>query len=140
MLEMKLQDNELKVWVAPTVFDRRPLAEGDLHKDRYKAPGGRESLVIHPALVFGPDLAVARAPKAEKPGSSHILVSRGEEPSLRQLELERIPVKLSKRKEINQRIIEVSNAISPENSAPPAFFVAQDPNSAMATTAGINVT
>jgi hypothetical protein len=67
-------------------------------------------------VIFGGNLEIARAPNPEKPGSSLVLVTRGE--SIDLPEPERIPVERSKKKR-NQGILEVSEDVSPKNSVAP---------------------
>jgi hypothetical protein len=79
-------------------------------------------------VVFGKDLAIARAPNSENPGGSLLPVSRGEEVDLLNPELEVLPVKLSEQKKMNQRILEISDAIDPRNSSTPEALIGQGPN------------
>jgi hypothetical protein len=59
VIEMKVLDNELRIWIAPGILTTEGLtllAEAAIPKDRYIAPGGIEALVVPPTLDSIADL------------------------------------------------------------------------------------
>jgi hypothetical protein len=125
---MKLLDDEVRVCFASNIsVDRglQLLAEAEIPKCRYIAPGCLEALVIpraedgeaerEAALAFGKDLASAKGPNAEKPGSYLILATRGEDVDLPEQGLAGIPVEPFKQRTMNQRILETSEVVDPMN-------------------------